>query len=374
MRPTRLDEAVFDELAASSGEDLISVFIPTHRAGRQVAQDRIHLKNQISSVDEALSDLGLKPRERSERLSRATALLDDVEFWEHQDAGLAVFIHDDGSVSPVSSSRPLKAFGVVMPVFMLRPLVADIHPVTAPVLALTMDAVALFNATEGTVEVMGVDLPSYEDVNWFIDREPQRQQHPDTAGSGRNRHGHEASSKSDEDFARFLREVDSAVKDLDSESPLIVLGDDDMVARFSKHSERETVSPRNSGIRAPFSESQVRDMVAETLASMAESRVESAITNARDQLGTGMGTTSIGEALPAAVSGRVGEVVIDRQAAPVWGRLNESSLEVDVHEEKRPGDVDLLDRLVVWARDNGASLMSSETAVDDRAFIATFRY
>lgn len=374
MRAERLDEAVFDELAASSGEDLISIFIPTHKAGREVSQDRIHLKNQLSTADEELAALGRKPRERSERLSDANSLLDDVEFWEHQDAGLALFLYDDGGWRAVSSSKPLQASAVVMPVFMLKPLVADIHPVKAPVLALTMDAVALFEGTEAFVEMIDVELPAYDDVNWFVDRERQRQQHPDLVGTGRNRHGHEVSSKSDEDFARFLREVDSALKGFESDFPLIVLGDDDMVAKFSRHSERETLSPRNSGITAPFSESQVHEMTMEAIEELGESRVDAAISDARDKLGMGLGATSIADALPAAVTGRVDRIVIDRNADPVWGRLNESSLEVDIHEEKRPGDVDLLDRLVVWSRNNGGTVVSSETEIDDRAFIATFRY
>jgi hypothetical protein len=374
MKASRLDESVFDHLSERSGEDLISVFIPTHRAGREIAQDRIYLKNQLSSVEDALTDLGWKPRERSERLSRGRELLDDVEFWEHQDAGLALYIDDDGEFDAVSSANPLEAFGVVMPVFMLRPLIADMHPVVAPVLALTKDEVALFEVSESAATVMDADLPAYEDVNWFVDRETQRQQHPDQAGSGRNRHGHRSSTKSDEDFARFLREVDSAVKGFEEGTPLVVLGDDDMVARFSNHSDRETVSPANSGITAPFSEAQVYEMVSRTIEDMARARVDVAKARARDQLGVGMGSTRVDDALPAAVSGRVAAIVIHRGADPVWGRLNEATLEVDAHEERRPGDVDLLDRLVVWARNNGASIVSSETPVDDGAFIATLRY
>lgn len=374
MRATRLDEAVFDDLAEQSGENLISVFVPTHRAGRVVAQDRIHLKNQLSSADDILSGLGWKPRERSERLTKARELLDDVEFWEHQDAGLAVYIDAAGDVTTISSSRDLDAFAVVMPVFLLRPLVADIQPITAPVLALTIDEVALFTASEAAIARMDVELPSYDDVNWFVDRETQRQQHPDSAGSSRNRHGHEASTRSDEDFARFLREVDGAIREFESETPLVVLGDDDLVARFSNHSGRATVSPDNSGIPAPFSETRVREMVVGILAEMSRERVESAIADATDQLGMGMGAVDIHGALAAAISGRVGRLVIHRKADPVWGRLDESTLEVDVHDAQRPGDVDLLDRLVVWSRNNGAEIVSSETEVDDRAFIATFRY
>lgn len=374
MRAVKLDESVFDDLALGSGEDLISTFIPTHKKGREVAQDRIHLKNQLSAVEEVLADLGHKPRERKERLATARQLLDDLEFWEHQDAGLAVFVDEDGGVTPVSSTKPLEPAALVMPVFMLRPLIADIDPVSAPVLALTKDAVALFAATGPEVATVNVDLPSYDDVNWFVDRETQRQQHPDQVGTGRNRHGHEPSSKADEDFARFLREVDSALKGFESEMPLVVLGDDDLVSRFANHSERATVSPDNSGITAPFAVEDVRRRVSPLVAQLEEERVDSALAWAIDRLGEGRATTDIHEALPAAATGRVGSIVMAREAPAVWGRLDESTQTVETHESHRPGDVDLLDRLVVWARDNAATVTSRVTAVDDSSFIATFRY
>jgi hypothetical protein len=49
-------------------------------------------------------------------------------------------------------------------------------------------------------------------------------------------------------------------------------------------------------------------------------------------------------------------------------------MEVEIHPNQEPGDVDLLDRLVVWARANGAEIISTESISDGRPFIATFRY
>lgn len=374
MRATRLDESVFDDLANRSGEDLISAFLPTHLTGRDVAQDRIHLKNQLSDAEETLADLGYKPRARQDRLAGARELLDDLEFWEHQSAGLAVFVDEDGAVTPVSSTKRLSPSSVVMPVFMLRPLIADIRTITAPVLALTKDAVALFEATGSDVEPMDVELPSYDDVNWFVDREKELQQHPDHVGTERSRHGHEPSSRADEDVARFLREVDSALTGYESETPLIVLGDDDIVSRFANHSERATQSPANSGITAPFGLDDVRSSIRELLAELEEKRVDAIRAEAIDRLGEGRATGDIEEALPAALSGRVGSIVIDRQSPPVWGRLDRATYDVETHESHQPGDVDLLDRLVVWARDNGASVTSTDTEIDGRPFIAIFRY
>lgn len=374
MRATRLNEPVFDDLASTRGSDLISVFLPTHKRSREVAQDRIRLKNQLAEAEETLAGLGWKPRQRSERLAKAHSLLDDLEFWEHQEAGLAVYIDDAGDIVPVATSRPLETTYAVMPVFMLRPLAADLNGFELPVLALTRDEVALFTANEFGVEEIPAELPSYGDVNWFVDREKERQHHPGAVGEDRNRHGHDPAARQGEDLARFLREVDSAIESFDEKTSLIILGDDDLVSRFADVSSRSTLSPPNSGIRAPFSPQEVANMVGDLIADIHLQRSEEARAVSNEQLAIGMGSVEIREAIPAAVGGRVERVLIDRTAPAIWGRLDEMSLEVEVHENQEIGDVDLLDRLVVWARDNGAEILSSETMTDDRPFIATFRF
>jgi hypothetical protein len=374
MRAARLDESAFDDLAATSGEDLISVFLPTHKKGRDVNQDKIRLKNQLSAIDDRLAALGWKPRQREERLAQARGLLDDLEFWEHQEAGLAVYIDDQGDVIPFASGRPLASDAWVMPVFMLRPLLAELNGIELPVLALTKDDVSLFSSSQLGLEEVSAELPSYEEVNWFVDREKERQQHPDMVGTDRSRHGHEPSAHRGEDLARFLREVDSAIEGFNKETPLIVLGDDDMVARFANVSERATLSPANSGVRAPFSSDEILEKIGPLILEFDTDRTAKAERVARDQLGVGKAGVDIEDSVPAAVGGRIGSVLIDRTALPIWGRLDEVSMEVEIHPNQEPGDVDLLDRLVVWARANGAEIISTESISDGRPFIATFRY
>lgn len=374
MQPVSFDEPVFDRLAQESGTDLISLFIPTHEKGREVAQDRIHLKNQLSEVEETLEALGYKPRQREDRLAQATVLLEDREFWEHQGSGLALFIDESGEPIPVKSTRTFEPHQAVMPVFHLRPLLAGADSLTVPVLALTRDAVTIFSASSSAVDELDVDFPSYQDVNWFVDRETQRQQHPDRVGTQRSRHGHEPSSRADEDLARFLREVDDALKEFDTDTPLIVLGDDHMVAEFANHTGRSVSSPANSGIRAPFSPEEVLEKTKGMLDDMTRERTEAARAEALDRLGEGRATTDVEVALPAAFTGRVEAVVSHVRADPTWGRMDLTTHEVEIHDSPQPGDVDLLDRLVVWSRSNGATLTPSREAIEGQSFVATLRY
>lgn len=375
MKPLALDTDLFDQLSERSGNDLISIFIPTHQRGRDVVQDPIRLKNQLAAVGDFLEEVGWKPRQRSDRLAGAVALLEDNEFWEHQLAGLALYIDDEGEVVAVSTPVGLEAGSHVGQVFHMRHLVPGMGLARVPILLLTKNAVRLFLGSRLTLEELEEDLPeSFDDVNWFVDRETQRQQHPDRAGTARNRHGHDPSSRTDEDRSRFLRAVADAIPNVLQQGPMVVLGDDDLVERFGQVSDFETVSPDNSGVGNPEDDSLLLDLARPAISQIESVRETEALKQAMDRLGVGRATTSVAEALPGAVAGRLEDVVMERSAEPIWGRLDATDMSVEIHDEWRHGDVDLLDRLVVESRKTGASVTTVTESIEGDSFVASSRY
>lgn len=375
MKPVQLDIELFDLLAARSGSDLISIFIPTHRKGRDVAQNPIRFKNQLSRVDDHLQGLGWRTSERSERLAEAGSLLDDQEFWEHQSAALALYVDDEGSVTPVSVPVGIEQSYYVGQVFHLRYLVPSMGLAKVPILVLTKNAVRLFHGSKLAIEEVEADLPeSFDDVNWFVDREKERQQHPDRVGTSRARHGHEPSQRADEDRDRFLRAVAEALPNELDGDPMVVLGDDVLVERFRAMAALETVSPERSGVSNAGDQTLIHDLARPAILQIEGARESEVLKEAMDRLGVGRATTSIVEALPAAVSGRVGEVVVARDAPPMWGRLDATELRVETREEPGPGDVDLIDRLVVESRGTGATVTTVGDDVEGDSFVASYRY
>ena len=372
MRPLTLDRDLFDELADRGGSDLISIFTPTHSKGRDVSQDRIRLKNLLGDADSHLEELGFKPRERKDRLRLARDLLDDREFWEHQAEGLAIYIDDDGEMNPVSLDHEVAESAYVMPVFVMRPLLADLTRPEMQVLALTRGEVGLFEATTASARRIAVDLPeSLDDVNWFVDRERQRQQHPDRTDTGRARHGHDPSVREEEDLARFLREVDRALK---GNGPLIVLGDDELVSRFDDVTDRGVISPDNSGVRSPFTETEILEIAGPVAHSLISDRESKAVAEAKEQIGAGNATTDIDVAVQGALSGRIGHVVVDPATNPVWGRIDESTMDVAIHGEKQHADVDLVDRVIVLSMRNGADVTPIQDQPGEFPLIAINRF
>jgi Bacterial archaeo-eukaryotic release factor family 7 len=69
----------------------VSVFLPTHRAGREVEQVPIRLKNLLRQATDVLKTDGVRAPEIDRLLAPLRGLLDDRLFWQYQSDGLALF-------------------------------------------------------------------------------------------------------------------------------------------------------------------------------------------------------------------------------------------------------------------------------------------
>src|SRR5438067_12039225 len=81
-----------DELLAFDKSPAISIYLPTHSAGREVRQDAIRLRKMLSEAAKRLGASDMRGPEIDTLLQPARRLVDDEEFWRHQEQGLAVFL------------------------------------------------------------------------------------------------------------------------------------------------------------------------------------------------------------------------------------------------------------------------------------------
>jgi len=146
------------------------------------------------------------------------------------------------------------------------------------------------------------------------------------------------------------------------------------VARFENVHDLEMISPPNSGIGDVDDVREVHEKAAEVVEDHETAEQETHLELAREQLGTGNAITDVTEGLTAAVSGRVSRLLIQREASPIWGRFDASTLDVTFHDEQEVLDVDLLDRLAVHAMLTGAPVATTETPVDGHVFVAITRF
>jgi hypothetical protein len=68
-------------LIETSGEWFLSIYMPTHRVGREQQQDPIRFKNLVTKAREKLLEYGLSRPEVQELMRPAENLLTDGDFW-----------------------------------------------------------------------------------------------------------------------------------------------------------------------------------------------------------------------------------------------------------------------------------------------------
>jgi len=69
----------------------VSLYMPTVKVGSETQQNPIRFKNLMKEVESKLEEIGIRLSDASEWLEQAKKL-DDLEFWEHQELGLVIFI------------------------------------------------------------------------------------------------------------------------------------------------------------------------------------------------------------------------------------------------------------------------------------------
>ncbi|MGP1309941.1 MAG: baeRF3 domain-containing protein [Phycisphaerales bacterium] len=148
------------ELAAVRGKNLVSIFLPTHRASREIRQDPIRFKNLCTQAEERLQAHGVRRDDAAAILEPASDLLDDREFWRNQGEGLAVYLND-GPMRTHRVATSLDEHVFVGDRFAVRPLVAAAEDATSFfVLAIHQNSVRLLHCTrDGARTVDSHDIP-----------------------------------------------------------------------------------------------------------------------------------------------------------------------------------------------------------------------
>src|ERR1051325_7510518 len=85
-------------LITQQGKWCVSLYMPTHRVGREQQQDPVRLKNLLAKAEANLLANGLRRPKVQQLMQPAEELLGDKDFWQQQSDGLAIFLTNDFSV------------------------------------------------------------------------------------------------------------------------------------------------------------------------------------------------------------------------------------------------------------------------------------
>lgn len=166
----------------------VSLYMPSQTQGRETQQNPIMLKNLLGQARAQLAAQGISRPEADALLAPADTLVEDYEFWQHQDLGLALFLSGAG-MQAHKLPIPVPDLAVSGPGFHIAPLLSLQEQNAAfLILTLTAEAACVWQATRFTMEATDIaDLPaSIESLDAVPDHESSLQSHgfgrPNTGG------------------------------------------------------------------------------------------------------------------------------------------------------------------------------------------------
>jgi hypothetical protein len=380
-------------LASTTGELCVSLYLPTERVEAEQAQNPIRLKNLLKQVRTMLRDRGMREREIDAFLKPAADRVEDAPYWVTQSDGLAMFI----SKEEFRFWRLPLRFETICYVgtrFHLKPL----FPMIAAnnrfyILQLAKNGVKLFQATHYSMnEVESSEIPATIAEALPFDELEKQLQHHAGARAGRDRtdmifHGQggggadDIRSKPQDQLRRFFREVDNGLSEtLQGENaPLLLAGVDHYLPIY------RSVNTYGNLIAGQIVAGNVEHTHVQDLHRKAWEIVEpiflkdqtDSIDHFRNALGGNGAITSteLDDILPAAIYGRVQTLFVP-VGQHAWGRYDEEAQSITLNETYEDGDDDLLDLAAVHTYLNSGAVhaLQPDNMPTGSSLAATFRY
>lgn len=345
----------------------VSVFMPTHRAGAEIQQDSIRLKNLLGKAEERLLAAGLRTPEVRTLLEPASRLIGDRLFWQRQSDGLAIFAAPE-MARTYRLPLALEELVVVADRFHIKPLL----PLLSGdgqfyLLALSQAEVRLLQGSRYSVRQVELeDTPaSMAEALRFDDPERRLQFHTSSGPSGGegNRqamfYGHGAPSEDEKGaILRYFQQVDAGLQHLlaGEQSPLVLAGVEYLLPIYREaNSYRFLVERGVVGNPDDLSAEELHQRAWEIVQPRFDKERKEAASRFRQAAGTDRASDELVKIVPAAHYGRVETlfVALDRQQ---WGAFDPATNEVHLHQDPEAGDSDLLDMAAVQTLLNGGTV------------------
>lgn len=360
----------------------LSIFMPTHKAGAEVQQNAIRLKNLLKEAEDRLVTGGRRPAEVEKLLEPVQALVKNNPFWRQQSSGLAIFLCSDffryyrlpGDFQPsvVLAER-----------FHVKPLLPLFNTEGRfYVLALSQKDVRLLECSRyGVKETRPEGLPRNIDEVLNIDAASKRLRSRSSSSGGTGPRGSTAWTDevyTKENVVRYLQQIEKALRATlkDERDPLIVAGVDYVFSLY-----------RDVNTYPSLAETAINgnpdQMSAEDLQALAwpvaepwfRKEQEEAGVRYRQSIGTGLASNNLEEIVPAAHHGRVGYLFVE-VGQEKWGTFNSQTGKTVLHAGARNGDEDLIDFAAIQTLGGGGKVyaIGRDSMPDREPVAALFRY
>lgn len=363
-----MDIGTLEELINYRDDVCVSIYLPMAQKGADVQGNPVKLENELKEARAQLQERGLDNSQIEELLEEAQALIDDPQYWQHQDEGLALFMAP-GFFDAFRLPMAFNPLTVVSQRFHTKPSLALFTgDGQYYVLALSQDNVRLFRATQHSlVQVEADEIPvSIDEALAFEDPEEQLQHHTTTAGAAGSpsggadvvHHGHSMDDEKRQRLRRFLKEVADSVADNvpQTEGPLVLAAVDYLHPMFAEaYQESNLVEDGIETSLTEISDEALHRRSWEIVAPLFKEEQEKAKVTFDNLKHTDQASDDISLIVPAAFQGRVDTLFValnDHQ----WGIYDVARNEVQLDDSSQKNGEDLLDFAAVQTLANGGDV------------------
>jgi hypothetical protein len=373
-------------LVESDSKPRVSIFIPTHRAGEEIHQDPIRLKNLISRAEERLMAAELRRPAAKELLAPLRDLVEDEEFWQHQADGLALFVSPE-TYRDYSLPLEFEELVVVADDFHLKPLL----PLLSGdgrfyILAVSQNDIRLLEGTRH--QVRGIELQdvpkSLAEALRYDDPERSVQFHTEirTIRDGRRAmfHGHGVVTDEDKNnILRYFHKVDQGLHDMlgNERAPLLLAGVAYLLPIYREaNTYPHLLDAKITGNPEELRPEELHAQGWKVVQPYFEEAQHKAVT-LYEELAANSERPSrdVQEIVSAAHYARIDTLFV-AVGLHRWGTFNADSDTIEVHDEAQPGDEDLLDVAAVHTLLNDGTIyaVQPEAVPDGAPAAAVFRF
>ena len=378
---TELSRSDFQILAGESNP-CVSIYMPAEKAGAETRKNPIRFKNLLREAEDKVEQLSESTPELNDSIESAKAFIDNYDFWQHQDYGLAFFINRDG----VKYYRLPHSFEETVKVgdrFYLKPLLPVLtNDNKFYLLALSQNQVRFFLGSHYTINE--IDLPegvppSLAEALKYDDPEKQQQYHSgDGGGTTPIYHGQGVGTTDNKDeIKRFFHQIDNAlVAAFQQETtPLILAGVEFLLPIY--HEANSYNNLLEAGVTG-----NPENASAEDLHSSAWSIIEPHLTAARKSAmdkyhsltGTGEATSKLESIVAGAANGQIDTIFV-ADDAQCFGKFDRQANKVEIDSEATEDNIDLIDFAVTQTYLQGGSVyIIEQSQMPEAEAIAILRY
>ncbi|PSB15626.1 hypothetical protein C7B76_13265 [filamentous cyanobacterium CCP2] len=369
----------------------VSLYMPTYQAGSEVQQNQIRFKNLVRQAEDLLQEqYGLRQSDATKLLQPALDL-DENEFWQHQDAGLAIFVAE-GFFRYYRLPLSFEELVFVGDRFQFKPLL----PLLTGdgkfyLLALSQKQIRFFEGTRHSIQEIELEdvVTNMEDALQYDETAKEGQFRLSTSrGSTGNSfrysgsfHGQGSPDQDNpqDDILQFFHQLDHDLQKYlhNQKAPLLLAGVEYLLPIYQEantypHLLDVIIPIENIGVVKP--EELLEPAWAQVEPHYTQSQ-QDAIEHYHELAGTGQTSTDLKETIAAAHYGRIDQLFV-AVGIQKWGSFDPQTNELNVHTDAEPGDDDLLNQAAIQTLLMGGTVyaVEPEQVPEQAPLAAVFRY